>query len=111
MNLTIHFNWPPACDSARVILGTPSTNDVGIDFRVGVIPHDETDKIYWAKPGWFAGELQEELTFDVKRDDKLVVERKTTGSDKIATRNIWDINKEWPVTAHGESMTVVPWYF
>ena len=56
-------------------------------------------------------EMKKEITFDVKRGDKVVVERKKKYAEKTETRNMWDIDEEWPAETHGASMTVILWYF
>jgi hypothetical protein len=109
MNLTITFNWPP--DLAHISVGLPNIKDKEWEFRIGVIPKDKEDKIYWIKPGWFPGETKEQITFCVRRNDKVVVERKKRGANKAETRNTWDINEKWPAEAHDLSITYVPWYF
>lgn len=110
MNLSITFNWPPP-DHARVSFGTPNIKDKDWEFRIGVVTQEDKDKIYWLKPGWFSGEIEKEIIFDVERGSKVVVERKRKNAEKAETRNIWDINREWPAEAQGASSTVIPWYF
>lgn len=108
MRFSVDFNWSPG--SARVSVGEITVKDKDVEFRVGVVQESETDKIYWVKPGWFSGEPEEEIKFDVKRGDRVVVERRSKGDEKPMTRNIWDIASEWPAEAHGPSFTHVPWY-
>lgn len=110
MNLSIHFNWPPP-DSARVHMGSPNLSDKDWEFRIGVNPKDKKNIIYWVKPGWFVGENMKEIIFDVNRGDEVVVERKRKDSDKVETRNTWNIDEHWPAEAHGPSLTIIPWYF
>lgn len=111
MKLSIDFNWPKS-NSAHVSIGMPNIKDKEWDFRIGIVQKDKSDIICWIKPGWFSGdEMEKEITLDVKRGDKVVVERKKKGAEKTETRNTWDIDKEWPLEAHGASMTNIPWYF
>ena len=111
MDISILFNWPPAQDSARVSFGGPTIDDMEYEFRVGVIKKDEQNKIYWLKPGWVHAPDIHQIKFDVKTGEKIVVEKKRKGDEKITTRNIWDIEKEWPEKAAGGASVNVPWTF
>lgn len=108
MRLSIDFNWPP--NSARVSLGAPNVNDIECEFRIGVIPRDQTNKIHWIEPGWFKGDQDDNVTFDLTRGDKVVVEKRKREDQSEHAKNIWDIDKEWPPEAVGDSFTNVPWY-
>lgn len=110
MSINILFNWPPGQDSARIILGSPNVNDKEFDFRIGVILKNNADKIYWQKE-WISGEDIQDIAFNVKRGDKIVVERKQRNKQDSETRNTWDIDKEWPSTATGATSTNTPWNF
>ncbi|MCC7004815.1 hypothetical protein IT397_02775 [Candidatus Nomurabacteria bacterium] len=111
MKLSIDFNWTLQTDSARVALGMFNIKDKDYEFHVGIVKKEEKNKIYWLKPGWFSCDIKEEITFDVRRVDKIVIERKKKKTDKIQKIGMWDIEKEWPPEAHGASFTNVPWFF
>src|SRR3989344_4400745 len=112
MNLTINFNWPTGEDSASVEVSQPNVNDADTEFRVGVIPKEHSGKIAWHNSGWGVGDRDmERIVFLVKQGDKVLVERRKKGEEKVQTRNEWDINEHWPAEAHDATMTVVPWYF
>ncbi len=112
MNLTINFNWPTGEDSASVEMAGPNLEDANLEFRIGVVPKEHPNKIAWHNAGWTTGDREmEQIVFRVRHGDKVVVERKKKGEERIETRSEWDISAEWPPEAHGSAMTVVPWYF
>lgn len=110
MKISIAFNWPTGKDSARVTVGGNSLPDSAFEFRVGVIRESEKDKIYWAKPGWASSEGRDDITIDVARSDKAVVECRVRNGKSIV-RNVWDVEEEWPANVSGDTLTVREWYF
>lgn len=112
MRINIQFNWPMGQDAAGVEIGQPNSEDNNIDFRIGVVPKDQHDKIYYQHVGWIYGQqIASNIKFTVSRGDRVVVERRNHGNEEILTTNVWDIDKEWPREAYGPSLTFAPWYF
>lgn len=112
MNLYIHFNFPPGENSAFVEMGFPSAEDERIEFRAGVVLEDDCDKIFWHKAGWVPGnEIFRKINFNVKKGDKVVVERRLLGHEGADTRNIWDINDEWLANVSGSNTVIAHWCF
>lgn len=109
MNLSITFNWPPP-DKALVSFGMPSVDDLKMEFRVGVIPKDQKDKIFWFNEGWFHASAEAELQFGVERGDIVVVERRAGSSEEPETRNRWDTDEMWPAEAKGATSVSTPWW-
>ncbi|MBI2054234.1 MAG: hypothetical protein HYT36_02790 [Candidatus Staskawiczbacteria bacterium] len=110
MTIDIFFNWPPGSNLARISVGQSNSKDLNFMFGIGIVRKNEPDKIYYMGERWIAAE-KVNLDFFVKRDDYVVIERKIKNSEKIETRNTWDINKEWPPTAIGNMSTNTPWNF
>lgn len=92
-------------------MGHANVNDRDYEFRLGILPSEHPGKVYWCEPGWVAAEAAQDLSVFVNQTDKVVVERKRTGTDSIERVRIWDIENEWPAEAVGPSLTVVPWHF
>jgi hypothetical protein len=111
MQISFHYNWPPAMNSVRISFGLASIQDQDLLFRVGVIEKDDRAKILWIGSGWMLhGELSA-TTFDVERGDTVVVEREDKAADQPQSRTSWDTNEEWPSEAEGGSTTHVPYTF
>ncbi len=109
MKISILFNWPPGENSARVSVGRQTQEDTEKNFRVGIVPKGERDKISWLKNDSIINDRIDEFTTDVSRGDKVVVDLiEKTGASK---RSVWDTEEKWPIEAMGASSTEVPWYF
>jgi len=112
MTLEILFNWPLGLDSARVSFGVPNIEDSKYHYRIGVVLDEEHGKIRYHKSNWISnGEAKKGIVFNVKRGDKVVIERKSKESQDTEARNIFDINKEWPNNAYGSNSVCRLWYF
>jgi len=113
MRLTIQFNWPTGEDSAIVHLADPNIEDKKAEFRIGVIPKGEKNKIAWHNLGWINGEkvLEEKIEFKTRRGDEVVVEKRNKGQETASWRSRWDVEEKWPAEAVGPSTTFVPWIF
>ena len=111
MNLSIHFNQFNSGD-AQVSLGSPNTKDEDYEFRIGVVVFVKNDKkVRWAQPEWVVGKEMKEITFVVKKENKVVVEKRKINSQKIDTRTFWNASKEWPAEAEGSKSVSTPWCF
>lgn len=112
MEATFHYNWPPAMNYVRVTLGPANIKDKGYVFRMGVIKKDDKTKIYWQGGAvWLFHEKVRGVTFDVKRGDNVVVDKKNIETQNFENRILWDTEKRWPDEASGPSTTVIPYYF
>ena len=112
MHLSITFNWPIGQDSASVEIGRPNIVDKEFEFRIGVVVKDRQDKIGWYKAGWLSHQAieNERINFFVKRDDVVIVEKRTINSSGVS-RFEWKIVEKWPSEACGEKLTVIGWDF
>lgn len=111
MDILIFFNWPPGKDSVSISFNGPTINDMEYEFRIGIIRKNEKDKIFWLKAGWVSAENIHEIKFNTRMGEKVIVEKKKKAGKEILTRNIWDIEEEWPEKASGSTSISVPWSF
>jgi hypothetical protein len=112
MNLTINYNWPMGQDMAHATLGQPNIEDEVFEYRLGILPNSHPGMVSWKEPGWvLAAEVNRDMSVFVKREDKVVVERRRKGTEEIERVRVWNINEEWPAEAVGPSLTTVPWHF
>ena len=112
MNLTISYNWPTGENTAHAMLGMPNVNDEVFEYRLGILPHDHPGMVSWKEPGWVpATEVDRDMSVFVRREDKVVVERRRIGTHEIERIQEWDINADWPPEANGPTLSTTPWYF
>jgi hypothetical protein len=112
MKLSIHFNWPLGQNAASIELAGANIEDAKFEFRLGVVPGDQPDMVYWHESEWVTGDRDmSDIRIRVKREDTIVVDRRRRDSDEVISRNKWNVAENWPPEAHGASMTIVPWHF
>ena len=110
MQISIRFNWPLGQRSARVGFGLFSIEDPKYEFMFGIIKEKEKDKIYGPQK-WLSLEEMEKIgEFDVKMEDIIIVKKKEKKTGKILNYK-FDIKKEWPESAFGDTFTNVPFDF
>lgn len=106
MQISIFFNWPQGCNSARVSLWPSDIKDQNRLFRVGIIKKGEADTILLKSEWVSCDEMRDLGFFDANRWDKIIVEKKDSGNsgEDIPSPYILDINREWPIDALGSSV-------
>ncbi|MFH1171918.1 MAG: hypothetical protein V1778_05295 [bacterium] len=112
MQITISFNWPPATESARVFFGSFNIEDPNFLVKVGVITKADPVHVRWLKAQFLDNDMLNDLTFDVKRGDKVVVEKyaKENKTTPVGSYS-WDTGEKWPPEANGGTSTDIPWAF
>ena len=105
MTITFSYNWPPGGNFVRLSFGMANVKDSSFVFRVGIVRKSDQTKVFWqGKTEWFSHKGIEQITFDVERGDKIVVDKKSKDDSKNELRNSWDTDKEWPAEAYGSSL-------
>ena len=101
MKLSIFYNWPLGENSARVSLGMPNIDDSKYQFRIGLI--DGQGSGGWLHPGWVNDGDVSKIDGYVKKDWKILIEKKDKANDKIVARHEINCANDWPPEAEGGS--------
>ena len=113
MEVSLNFNYPPREDKVTVTFGDPNANDLGCDFRIGLIKADEPGNgVHWSLLEWIKGSdpgTLAELELVASRGDIVKVEKRS--KDGAVTYMDIDTADNWPADALGNDSVVAGWSF